>query len=75
MTFSTTDLQAAAYLLSQGATLVRTLPGGFVTFVFDDTGGLPSRCIQVWNNGDPVGSLKAYAVAEQKLRREIRRAA
>lgn len=72
--FTTTDLAAAAFLLSQGCRLVQVIPGAFCGFSFDDAEGLPSVLIAVWNSSDPTGSIKDYVVAEQKLRREIRRA-
>ena len=69
---TTTDLAAAAYLLYRGARLVRVIPGAFCAFQFE---GDTSRIIDEWNTGEPVGSIKAYVLAEQRLRREIRKAA
>ena len=75
MTYTTTDLAAAAYLVYRGAVLLRLIPGSWCAFQFDDADGSTGRYIEEWNTGAPTGDLKAYAMAQQKLRRELYRAA
>ncbi len=65
-TVTTRELWAAAYLLKNGVGLVRTLPGQWVGFVFDDADGSASRALERWRRD---GAMQAFAESYREIRR------
>jgi hypothetical protein len=68
-TLKVLDVWASAYLVACGVTLLRTIPGRLVTFVFADGHGQASRAHEDWRSGDGLVSGKTMMMAYREVRR------
>lgn len=68
-TVVTREIWASAYLLASGARLIKTIPGYFVGFVFEDQDGRASQALGEWRDGDARISARTIAEAYRDMRR------
>lgn len=68
-TVVTRELWAASYLYAKGIRLLKTIPGYWVGFEFDDTDGQASKALNDWYASDVQVSARDFVAAHRVLKR------